>query len=143
MPAGSLNWLALVSCDCCAQPVAIAAADSHVIVLWALRRDAVEAASAVLRDGAEHIVDADVTPFASSLDSVRWFGGICLDLAPGGKDAFVYCRILYSYRHSAARVSDLYFDAPEDEGGMPTLRDAQTNALEPQLLLFFTAASLV
>lgn len=83
----------------------------------ALRQDALASASAVFREGAPSIANADTAPFAGSWDSTRQFRDICLDLKPAGEDAYVYYRILSSYSHATAGVADLYFSPAPDVNG--------------------------
>lgn len=108
----------------------------------ALKKDALEAVSETFREGAPDIVDADPAEFKGAFDSVQRFGDICLDLTPGGKDAFIYYRILSSYCHASPNVADLYFQPLDDEGGVPRYVGEQ-EALDAPLLLFLTAASMV
>lgn len=108
----------------------------------ALKKDALDSVSATFREGAPAIVDAEPSEFEGSADSVRRFGDICLDLTPGGKDAFIYFRILSSYSHASPNVADLYFQQSESDGGAPRYVAHQV-ALDKDLLLFLTAASMV
>lgn len=108
----------------------------------ALQKDALEAASMVFREGAKQVSDADPKAFEGSNDSVRRFHDICLDLAPGGKDAFVYYRLLSGYSHASVNVSDLYFEPPPVGEPMPAYRDPR-EALGKPILLFLTTSSMV
>lgn len=115
----------------------------HVRTRRALQNDARQAASPTFRDGADDLPDTDPTPFLGSLDSVRNFKGICLDLAPGGVDAYVYYRLLSTYSHASLGVTDLYF-APSAEGGyLPQRRDQPRTPISADTMLFFAAISMV
>lgn len=108
----------------------------------ALKKDALDAVSATFRDAAPDITNADPSEFKSSIDSVQRFRGICLDLSPGGMDAYIYYRILSSYSHASVNISDLYFQQSDDGGKVPNYVGRQ-EALGKPFLLFLTAASLV
>ena len=107
----------------------------------ALKKDVLESFSATFREGAPGITDAEPADFEGSADSVRRFGDVCLDLAPGGKDAFVYYRILSAYSHASPNVADLYFQRSGD-GPVPEYTGPQ-EALGAPLLLFLTGASML
>ncbi|UOQ58772.1 DUF5677 domain-containing protein [Leucobacter allii] len=108
----------------------------------ALKKDAFEAVSATFRDVAPEITDADPSEFEGSADSVQRFRGICLDLTPGGMDAYIYYRILSSYSHASVNISDLYFQRSDSSDGVPNYV-GQQESLGAPLLLFLTAASMV
>ncbi len=121
----------------------LAFAHEHARTRVALQKDALEAASATFREGASTIADTDVESYEGSIDSVRQFGQVCRDLTPGGKDAFVYYRILSSYSHASVRVIDMYFASAPDGEYMPAYRTTPDTALPPHMLMFFTAAAMV
>lgn len=108
----------------------------------ALKKDALEAVSATFREGAQDIADADPAEFAEPIDSVKYFREVCLDLTPGGVDAYIYYRVLCSYSHASARVADLYFQRSNSDDMVPD-HVVQQEALGRPLLLFLTAASMV
>lgn len=109
----------------------------------ALQGDILQARSAVFREGAEDLPDTDPTPFIGSLDSVRSFKGICLDLEPGGVDAYVYYRLLSTFSHASLGVTDLYF-APSPQGTYaPHRRPVPRTPISADMMLFFAAISMV
>lgn len=108
----------------------------------ALKKDALEAVSATFREAAPDIADANPSEFEGSIDSVQRFRGICLDLSPGGMDAYIYYRILSSYSHASLNISDLYFQLPDGDAKAPNYV-GQQEALGKPVLLFLTAASMV
>lgn len=108
----------------------------------ALKKESLESVSATFREAADVIVDADPAEFVGSIDSVQRFRGICLDLSPGGVDAYIYYRILSSYSHASLNISDLYFQADDDDGKVPNYIDPE-DALGKPFLLFMTGASMV
>lgn len=109
----------------------------------ALQGDIRQARSAVFREGAEDLPDTDPTPFIGSLDSVRSFKGICLDLEPGGVDAYVYYRLLSTYSHASLGVVDLYF-APSPVGTyLPHRRPDPRKPISADMMLYFAAISMV
>ncbi|CAI9385814.1 DUF5677 domain-containing protein [Microbacterium sp. T2.11-28] len=110
----------------------------------ALKTNSLKAASATFREGASQIADADSTGLTGSLDSARQFHDICLDLAPGGEDAYIYYRILSAHSHASVGIADLYFARAPSDDTMPAWRE------EPDIafggagpLLFFTACAMV
>ena len=107
----------------------------------ALRADASLAASAVFREGADQVTDADPSPYEDKLDSFQQFRQLCLDLNPGGVDAYLLYRVLSGYSHASVNVADLYLE--EAEGGVPGKRDEPKEALSPALLYYLLACSLV
>lgn len=108
-----------------------------------LQKDAMEATTGVFRDGAAEIADTDPTPFRGSYDDAHRFGEICLDLSPGGKDAYIYYRVFSGLSHASPRVADLYF-APAGQGsGIPALRPTPDQPIPTDTLAFFTAASML
>lgn len=116
----------------------------HTRTRLALQRDARQAASPVFREGADEIADTDSGPFLGTFDSVRNFEQICLDLAPGGSDAYIYYRLLSTYSHASLGVSDLYWDAsPPGAPYQPRARPTPNQPLTEATLLYFVAISMV
>lgn len=109
----------------------------------ALQSDVRQAQSAVFREGAEDLADTDPTPFVGSLDNIRNFKGICLDLAPGGVDAYVYYRLLSTYSHASLGVTDLYFTASPNDTYAPRRRASPETPIGVEMMLFFAAISMV
>ncbi|WP_324012485.1 DUF6988 family protein [Microbacterium sp. JZ37] len=108
-----------------------------------LQKDALQAASAVFREGAGTIADADPTAHAGSFDSARRFGDICQDLSPAGPDAFIIYRLFSGFSHASPRLADLYFHALSPAAELPAYREEPDVPLPADLLLFFTAASML
>lgn len=115
----------------------------HARIRRALQNDAFRAASEVFREGASEIADTDPTPYLGSADSVRNFHDVCLDLKPAGKDAFIYFRLFSNFSHASPKVADLYFERTTDKSGPPTYLHEPEDGVPVNVLLFFTAASLV
>lgn len=107
----------------------------------ALQRDALQAASDVFRAGAVNIPNADPTLYEDKLDSTQQFRQMCVDLKPGGLDAYIFYRILSGYSHASMHIVDLYFG--ESEEAVPHKRRSASEALTPAMLLYLTASSLV
>lgn len=118
--------------------------DEHSRGRIAIQRDARQAVSAVFREGADEIANTSREPFVGSLDSVRNFEQICGDLSPGGKDAYIYYRLLSTFSHASLGVADMYYDSalPEDSS-TPQQRRHARQPIEPKTLLFFSAISMV
>lgn len=106
----------------------------------ALQDDALKSATRAFRETAGNIPNADPSLYEGSADSARQFRQICLDLNPGGVDAYILYRVLSGYSHATMNVVDLYFDE-RDDGTVVKLLEA-SEALEPAPLIMLTACSL-
>lgn len=101
------------------------------------------AVSTTFRENADLIADVDLSRFVPSLDNARRFDLICEDLTPGGKDAYIYYRILSSFSHASINVVDLYFELDPAGGPVPALRDKAREPISAEFLLYLTCASMV
>ncbi len=115
----------------------------HARIRRALQNDAFLAASEVFREGASEIADTDPTPYLGSTDSVRNFHDVCLDLKPAGKDAFIYFRLFSNFSHASPKIADLYFESAAGKSDLPAYLHEPEDGVPVNVLLFFTAASLV
>ncbi len=107
----------------------------------ALQQDAAKATSAAFREGAASVADADPDLYPEEIDSVQRFRQVCLDLTPGGADAYVIYRVLSAYSHSSLSAAELYI--AKHESGVPGRRDRPDRALSRALLQYLMACSLV
>lgn len=106
--------------------------------------DVRDAQSEAFREAVEKIRDADPSPFVGSFDSVRQFRDICLDLVPGGIDAYLTYRVLSTYSHASVGIADLYYaPAPPGAVGVPHRRTHADTAFAADTLLYFAASTLV
>lgn len=108
----------------------------------ALQSTAARSPSDIFRDGAPDITDVDGTRFENTSDTIRYFERVCLDLTPGGVDAYLWYRFLSAYSHPGVGVTDLYFET-SDEPGLPPFHSTAKDALPEGVLLYFTAASML
>jgi len=104
-----------------------------------LKRSIVE----IFREGADDVADTNMDAYLGSADNARRFDLICEDLAPGGTDAYLYYKALSSYSHAGVRVVDLYFSSPPPGGRLPPPQRKPASALNEDLLLFLSNASMV
>jgi hypothetical protein len=116
----------------------------HVRNRKSMQREARKASSQTFREGADDIADTDIDAVAGSFDSVKSFQGLCLDLSPGGTDAYIYYRVLSTYSHASLGVTDLYYSTstpggPKETHSLPVAR----RPLDTSTLSFFTAISMV
>lgn len=115
----------------------------HARTRLALKKDSMKALSDVFRSGADEIADVDPEIFKDTRDSARQFYQLCLDLAPGGQDAYIHFRLLSAYSHASVDVVELYLHPIEPENRLPAFRAEPRAAFPNDTLLFFTAASMV
>lgn len=102
-----------------------------------------QARSAVFREGAEDLPDTDPTPFIGSLDRFRSFKGICLDLEPGGVDAYVYYRLLSTFSPPlSVSLTSASHRAPKGTYA-PHRRPVPRTPISADMMLFFAAISMV
>jgi hypothetical protein len=106
--------------------------------------DAHKAASPTFRESADDIADSELAHDLATSDSSRQFRDICLDLSPGGVDAYIYYRVMSSYSHASLAVTDLYYKAADPGSGAMPYRLAEPRAAIPaDTLLYFVAVTLV
>lgn len=118
--------------------------DKHSKDRIKIREDARAAANPVFRDGAEGIADTDRAMYAGSFDELRSLRELCLDLSPGGIDAYIYYRLLSAYSHASLVVTDGYFEPVDgDEPYGPTDRVPGDDDLGLESVLYFAAISML
>lgn len=116
----------------------------HVRNRKTLQAEARKATSQTFRDGADEIADTGNESYLGSFDSLRNFQSLCLDLAPGGTDAYIYYRVLSTYSHASLGVTDLYYSTPSpDQPFEPRALPAARLPLDASALAFFAATSMV
>lgn len=108
----------------------------------ALQSSAAKSPSDIFREGAPDVSGVDGSAFSNTRDTVQYFERICMDLTPGGPDAYLWYRFLSAYSHPGVSVTDLYFEHI-DQPGFPLFHSKANEALPEGALLFFTAASLL
>lgn len=75
----------------------------------AISLDLAKAGSAILRDGAGTLPYEDAEKLETTAnEAARSFRQMCLELEPGGTDAYVYYRLLSEYSHASLQVTDCY-----------------------------------
>ncbi len=106
--------------------------------------DAKKSASPVFREGLpSEEVEKLLTENSDSHDSTRNFQATCLDLEPGGLDAYIHYRALSGMSHAGVSIVDRYFKSPPQGVAIPEWRPHAEEAFPRELLLFFSAASMV
>lgn len=70
----------------------------------ALQTDATQSPSDIFRQGAPDISGVDGSEFQNTTDTVRHFKQVCLDLTPGGPDAYLWYRFLWPTRTRASAL---------------------------------------
>lgn len=108
----------------------------------ALQSNAAKSPTDIFRQGAPDVSGVDGTAFQNTNDTVRHFESVCMDLTPGGPDAYLWYRVLSAYAHPGVSITDLYY---EETGrpGIPPFHSVANEALPSGVLLFLTAASLL
>ncbi|MFC7488795.1 DUF5677 domain-containing protein [Knoellia sp. CPCC 206453] len=114
---------------------------SRVALVKAFR----ESASEVFQEGATAVAHADASErLESDSDaSARNFEQLCLDLAPGGKDAYAIYRAMSMESHPNVLIADQWIDPPDDEGGRHKLRIIPKDGSAIETWSYMVAASLV
>ncbi|WP_157156207.1 DUF5677 domain-containing protein [Diaminobutyricimonas sp. LJ205] len=115
----------------------------HSRIRLALKKESLKALSDIFRTGADQIADADPELFKDTRDNAQRFYQLCLDLAPGGQDAYIHYRLLSAHSHASIDVVDLYLHPMAPNHQVPSFRAVPQAAHPNDTLLFFTAASMV
>ncbi|MEX1077576.1 MAG: DUF5677 domain-containing protein [Homoserinimonas sp.] len=115
----------------------------HSRIRLALKQDSLKALSDIFRTGAYEIADADPELYKDTRDNAQRFYQLCLDLAPGGQDAYIHYRLLSAHSHASIDVVDLYLHSMAPNDRVPSFRAVPDAAFTNDTLLFFTAASMV